>query len=144
MESFNSTIMAILLLLLITLGMADAQVPSCASKLVPCANYLNSTKPGDDCCTSIKQAVANELPCLCNLYNTPGVLQSFGVTVAQALRLTQSCGVPVKLDQCKSSAPSPQTQPPPGVPGGDGNGAERAVWTGMSSLLLLFVSVLLY
>uniref|UniRef100_A0A803PLZ3 Bifunctional inhibitor/plant lipid transfer protein/seed storage helical domain-containing protein n=1 Tax=Cannabis sativa TaxID=3483 RepID=A0A803PLZ3_CANSA len=114
MESFNSTIMAILLLLLITLGMADAQVPSCASKLVPCANYLNSTKPGDDCCTSIKQAVATELPCLCNLYNTPGVLQSFGVTVAQALRLTQSCGVPVKLDQCKSSAPSPQTQPPPG------------------------------
>lgn len=96
----KKTIMAILVVVVV-MGMAEAQTPSCASKLVPCANYLNSTKPGDECCNSIKQAVTTELPCLCNLYNTPGLLQSFGVSVDQALRLTQNCGVPVRLDQCK-------------------------------------------
>ncbi|KAM6567203.1 hypothetical protein CsatA_026331 [Cannabis sativa] len=74
MESLKRTIMAILLLVVMTLGMAEAQMPSCASKLVACADYLNSTKPGEECCTSIKQVVATELPCLCNLYNSPGVL----------------------------------------------------------------------
>ncbi|XP_062074086.1 non-specific lipid transfer protein GPI-anchored 7 [Humulus lupulus] len=147
MESLNKTIMAVLLVAVMTVGMAEAQMPSCASKLVSCASDLNSTKPSEGCCTSIKQAVATELSCLCNLYNTPGLLQSFGVSVAQALQLTQNCGVPVKLDQCKSAvagAPAPQSQPPPGVPGSDKNGAERTVWTGISSLFLVFVSVLLY
>uniref|UniRef100_A0A803Q8B3 Pectinesterase inhibitor domain-containing protein n=1 Tax=Cannabis sativa TaxID=3483 RepID=A0A803Q8B3_CANSA len=45
MESLKRTIMAILLLVVMTLGMAEAQMPSCASKLVACADYLNSTKP---------------------------------------------------------------------------------------------------
>ena len=80
-------------------GTAEAQ-QTCASKLVPCASYLNGTKPSSECCDSIKEAVNKELPCLCTLYNTPGLLESFGVTVPQALNITRACGVPVRLQDC--------------------------------------------
>ncbi|PON92938.1 Bifunctional inhibitor/plant lipid transfer protein/seed storage helical domain containing protein [Trema orientale] len=144
MESWKRTMVAILVVVMAVLSAVEAQTPSCANNLVDCVDSLNATKPEAKCCNSIKQAVATELSCLCTLYNTPGLLQSFGVTVAQALGLTQKCGVPVKLDQCKSAAPTPQSQPTPGVPGSDGNGAGRAVWTGMSTLFLVSVSMLFY
>ncbi|KAL5551092.1 hypothetical protein UlMin_001268 [Ulmus minor] len=124
---------------------AEAQnPPSCASKLVSCAGDLNSTKPSNSCCSAIKEAVNNEFTCLCTLYNTPGVLQSFGVTVDQAIRLTQACGVPVELNKCPNSTsavpPSSQT-PPAGVPGAD-SGVERMAWTGISTFFLFFVSAM--
>lgn len=84
-------------------AMAQPTTATCAEKLTSCANYLkNSTNPPASCCNPIKEAVANELTCLCNLYTTPGFLESIGVNVTQALQLTRACGVPVELSKCKS------------------------------------------
>lgn len=83
---------------------AQPATATCAEKLTSCANYLkNSTNPPASCCNPIKQAVAHELPCLCNLYTTPGFLASIGVNVTQALLLTKNCGVPIELNKCKST-----------------------------------------
>uniref|UniRef100_A0A2P2JA86 Bifunctional inhibitor/plant lipid transfer protein/seed storage helical domain-containing protein n=1 Tax=Rhizophora mucronata TaxID=61149 RepID=A0A2P2JA86_RHIMU len=76
-------------------------IPSCATKLIPCSDYLNSTtKPPSSCCNPVKEAVDKELPCLCNLYKNPGLLSSFGVNVTQALQISQRCGVKADLSVC--------------------------------------------
>ncbi|CAN1834284.1 Non-specific lipid transfer protein GPI-anchored 7 [Linum perenne] len=89
--------MAAALLLLATITVTEAQgtanFPSCASKLVPCA-------PPATCCDPIKEAVKTELPCLCNLYNTPGLLNSFGINVTQAIGLTKRCGISADISNC--------------------------------------------
>lgn len=97
-------VMAVIAVAMATMSLTDAQnVQSCASKLVPCYSSLNSTsKPNSECCNSIKEAVAKELPCLCTLYNTPGLLSSFNVSVADALRISRDCNVPTDLSSCNS------------------------------------------
>uniref|UniRef100_A0A175YNR4 Bifunctional inhibitor/plant lipid transfer protein/seed storage helical domain-containing protein n=1 Tax=Daucus carota subsp. sativus TaxID=79200 RepID=A0A175YNR4_DAUCS len=54
---------------------AEAQdVPTCASALVPCAVFLNATtKPPASCCDPLKDAVANQLECLCGNRTSPNV-----------------------------------------------------------------------
>ncbi|KAH9721440.1 AAI domain-containing protein [Citrus sinensis] len=129
-------VMAVIAAAIASTSLTDAQnTPSCASKLVPCASFLNTTtKPNAECCNSIKEAVANELPCLCTLYNTPGLLSSFHVSLEDALRLTRDCNVPSDLSSCKRT------------PGNDGNGATaREAWAGITSLLLFWAaSMMLY
>ncbi|MBA0593368.1 hypothetical protein Gorai_010313 [Gossypium raimondii] len=53
-----------------------------------------------DCCNPIREAVANELPCLCNLYKDPTLLAFFNVTVAEALRISRECGITTDLSAC--------------------------------------------
>ena len=81
-------------------SLADAQTADCAQKLVPCASYINATNPPASCCNPIKEAVATQLPCLCGLYTTPGLLKSFGITVEQALNLTRNCGLNSDISKC--------------------------------------------
>ncbi len=81
-------------------SLAEAQTADCAQKLVPCASFINDTNPPDSCCNPIKEAVATQLPCLCGLYTTPGVLKSFGITVEQALNLTRNCGINSDISKC--------------------------------------------
>ncbi|XP_030538200.2 non-specific lipid transfer protein GPI-anchored 7-like [Rhodamnia argentea] len=128
--------------------LAEAQTPAtqtCASKLVPCADYMNSTNPPDTCCNPIKQAVATDLACLCNLYNTPNLLASLGINVTQALQLTKECGVSTDTGLCNASATSPSssTTPPPATPGGDSD-AGRITWSGISSSFLILASMMFY
>uniref|UniRef100_A0A166CM06 Bifunctional inhibitor/plant lipid transfer protein/seed storage helical domain-containing protein n=1 Tax=Daucus carota subsp. sativus TaxID=79200 RepID=A0A166CM06_DAUCS len=107
---------AVALLVVMAVMTAEGQdIPSCASGLVPCADYLNATsKPPASCCDPIKEAVTKQLPCLCNLYNTPGLLKSFGINVTQAVRLPTLCGVPGDLCQGNSSlSPSLYLSLPP-------------------------------
>ncbi|OVA19537.1 Bifunctional inhibitor/plant lipid transfer protein/seed storage helical domain [Macleaya cordata] len=122
-----------------------AQVPDCASNLVSCADYLNSTKPPESCCKPLRETVLKQRKCLCDLYDEPSLLQSLGINITQALQLPQYCGVSADTSLCsKASAPSPTKTPsPPGVPGGDnGSAASKMAWTGLSSLLLFWVSLI--
>ncbi|KAG9151557.1 hypothetical protein Leryth_026369 [Lithospermum erythrorhizon] len=106
--------------------------PDCATSLIPCFSYLNSTTPPRECCDPLRDAVANDLQCLCNLYTQPGLLPSFGVNITQAALLPRYCGLPGDLSACTgTSAPGPISPtsrsfvpPPPGV-GGDNNGVGR-------------------
>lgn len=128
--------------------LAEAQTPAtqtCAAKLVPCAAYMNSTNPPDTCCNPLRQAVANERACLCNLYNTPGLLASMGIDVTQALQLTKECGASTDTSLCNASAtpPSSSTTTPPATPG-DGGGAGRMAWSGISGSFLILASMMFY
>jgi hypothetical protein len=84
-------------------SLAEAQAATCAQNLIPCANYINSPSPPANCCSSIKDAVDTQLSCLCGLYTSPGLLQSFNITVDQALKLSKACGVDTDLTKCNGT-----------------------------------------
>nr|AFK33893.1 unknown [Lotus japonicus] len=122
---------------------AQSSIPSCAQNLIPCADHLTSTNPPASCCDPIKKTVETQLTCLCNLFYSPGLLQSFNISTDQALQLSRRCGVTSDLSSCKSgSAPSPASVPPPATPGSDkGSSAGRVSFAGVSTLLLLWSSM---
>lgn len=97
-----ATVTAAVLAVLMLSATATAQTPTadCASKLVPCAQYLNSTKPPASCCDPLKEAVTKDLACLCNLYKNPDLLKALGVNVTQALELPKYCGISNDVSAC--------------------------------------------
>ncbi|KAK4843781.1 hypothetical protein QYF36_012556 [Acer negundo] len=143
-KKFWSTVMVVFVVVVMaTTRLTEAQqIPSCASKLTQCAVFITNatSKPDTSCCNSIKNAVTNELPCLCTLYTTPGLLATLKINVTDALRVSHDCNVNTDLSTCaKIAAPPPVTSP--GVPGRDGNGAgSRVAWTGITSILLFWAS----
>ncbi|XP_077246766.1 non-specific lipid transfer protein GPI-anchored 9-like [Tasmannia lanceolata] len=122
-------------------GVSGQQTPQCASELVPCANYLNSTSPPQSCCGPLKLAVANDLACLCNLFKNPGIFASFGINMTQALELPKHCGITSGIDACTSGAPPPTAGAPPGAAAGgsQANSAVKMERVGMSSMAPLLL-----
>uniref|UniRef100_A0A7N0UNT7 Bifunctional inhibitor/plant lipid transfer protein/seed storage helical domain-containing protein n=1 Tax=Kalanchoe fedtschenkoi TaxID=63787 RepID=A0A7N0UNT7_KALFE len=123
--------------------------PACVSNLVPCASFMGSTtKPPQTCCGPLKTAITTQIDCLCGLYNTPGLLQSFNINITQALDLPRRCDIDgASLAACSKvggSAPSPAgTVAPTGTPGKDENGGGRIAGFGISGLLFLMSSVVM-
>ncbi|KAG1362448.1 putative Lipid transfer-like protein VAS [Cocos nucifera] len=116
------------------------QTPTCAANLVPCSSYINnSTKPPESCCGPLKDAVKNQLPCLCALYQNSEILKALHITIDKALNLSRRCGVNSDLSACLGAA-APGSNPSPAAPaGGNGSGsAHRATWFGISGLISLF------
>ncbi|XP_074358113.1 non-specific lipid transfer protein GPI-anchored 7-like [Apium graveolens] len=161
MTCFGNTNMASLAAVLavvmtVILSAEGQDIPSCASGLVPCADYLNATtKPPASCCDPIKEAVTKQLPCLCNLYNTPGLLKSFGINVTQAIRLPTLCGVPGDLCQGGGKSNSSSIVPATGTPKANDSSpksstptlksdAGRLASTGIFSCVLIWASLILY
>ncbi|KAD4384645.1 hypothetical protein E3N88_24813 [Mikania micrantha] len=145
--SSSLTVVVTLLIIVVSISTAHAQTQTCAANLIPCAQYINSTTtPPSSCCDPIRQAVANDLPCLCSLYQNPSFLAGFGVNVTQALRLPQRCGIPADVTACKTTAQAPggsTTQPPPGsTPGG--NNAGKIASSGVIGLLFISTCVMLF
>ncbi|CAN6215868.1 unnamed protein product, partial [Urochloa humidicola] len=122
-----------------------SNTPDCAAKLAPCAPYINTTgPPPDTCCGPIKEAVENELKCLCGLYASPEIFKAFNINVTQALGVSKRCGLSDTTEACKGLSP---TQSPPGSPSGGGgkNSGHRTLsvgFPGLMSLLLALWSVL--
>ncbi|KAL3499512.1 hypothetical protein ACH5RR_038605 [Cinchona calisaya] len=146
MSSMITVVLMIVVITTTTTKVVEGQPDtSCAANLVPCGNYLNSSSPPPSCCNPLKQAVTNQLPCLCNLYENPALWAGLGINITQALKLPGDCGVSVNISLCsKAQAPSPSSKPPPAVPGGkQGNGVSKMAGTGLSSLLLLLASLML-
>ncbi|KAG4930378.1 hypothetical protein AAZX31_17G132900 [Glycine max] len=140
-------LVSLVLALVLMRSLAEAQSgtsTTCAQELIPCVNFLNgTTTPPSSCCDPLKQTVENQLDCLCNIFFSPGLLQSFNVSVDQALALSRRCGVTNGITSCSNgSAPAPGSGPPPVTPGGDKGGAGRVTFTGLSFLLLFWVSML--
>ncbi|KAL2455672.1 Bifunctional inhibitor/lipid-transfer protein/seed storage 2S albumin superfamily protein [Forsythia ovata] len=142
-KSAFTTAALMVMVLVIATGMVEGQ-SDCVSKLVDCANDLNSTKPSDKCCKAIKEVVSTQLPCLCNLYNSPGLLG--GINMTQALELPKHCGLPNDTNACKASSPTSSKVPPPGVPGGkDKNGVSKSISSmGIPSLVLVLAIVMFH
>ncbi|KAL8256012.1 hypothetical protein R6Q59_031079 [Mikania micrantha] len=140
------TVVIALTVIAVSISTAQAQAQTCASKLVPCGPYLNSTAtPPSSCCDPIKETVRTDLQCLCNLYANPSFLSSIGVNIEQALRLPRLCGVSSDTSVCKTaqapngSGPKP---PPANTPGG--NSAGRIASSGAIGLLLISVYMMLF
>ncbi|KAH7862134.1 hypothetical protein Vadar_000477 [Vaccinium darrowii] len=136
---------AVVVVVTVSSRVAEAQVPSCASSLVPCATYINGTgTPPASCCTPLKQALTTQFQCLCNLYANPGVLQSFGINITQAIGLPARCNI--SASTCPSvSAPTPtSTSSVPSPPPPAGSGVGRIAWAGLPSLLFFWASMVLY
>ena len=89
----------VVVLMMVT-SVAKAVTEDCASKLVPCASYVNSASPPDSCCNLIRGVTATQLPCICDLYSNPGVFKDFGITSDQLLSLTRVCAVSTDLSKC--------------------------------------------
>ncbi|XP_072986071.1 non-specific lipid transfer protein GPI-anchored 7-like [Typha latifolia] len=114
--------------------------PSCGSKLVPCGNYINSTNPPDSCCTPLKEAVKDDLPCLCAIFNSPEILKAFNIDREKGLQLAANCGVNSTNNLCGSAgAPTASTNPPPPTPGGSSNAMHGTACMGMTGLISLFL-----
>ncbi|KAF5202664.1 Bifunctional inhibitor/lipid-transfer protein/seed storage 2S albumin superfamily protein [Thalictrum thalictroides] len=148
-KSFLATMMlGTALVMILMVGETRAQIPDCASNLVGCASYLNSTKPPESCCKPLRETVATQRECLCSLYNDPNLLQSLRINITQALALTRTCGASADTSLCNNTgtAPAPTTPltPPPGVAGRDDNSAGKMAWSGGFGLLLLWVSIMAY
>lgn len=92
-------------MVLVSLPEVEAQTATtCVNKLVPCFSALTTTtRPPKECCDSIKEAVKDELQCLCTVYNTPGLLSGFNVSTAQALNLSRRCDVTTDLSACSGT-----------------------------------------
>ncbi|KAK1421637.1 hypothetical protein QVD17_24123 [Tagetes erecta] len=104
-SSSSLTIIITLLLIATSISPAQSQAQTCASKLVSCAPYLNTTTTSPNTCYDpIKQAVATDLPCLCNLYANPSFLSGIGVNITQALRLPRLCGITSDTSICKNGS----------------------------------------
>ncbi|KAK1408270.1 hypothetical protein QVD17_39906 [Tagetes erecta] len=159
--SSSLTIITTLLLIATSISPAQSQAQTCASKLVPCGQYLNATTtPPNTCCDPIKQAVATDLPCLCNLYANPSFLSGIGVNITQALRLPRLCGITSDTSICKNGsflflsklilyAQAPKgssSKPPPSgsssTPGE--NNAGNIASSGVISLLFSYACMMLF
>lgn len=88
-------------------GVGEAQTTaSCASQLVPCAPYLNSTSPPSNCCTPLRETIQNDRDCLCNLYQNPSLLEAFRINITQALELPRRCNISDSISACNNGLPS--------------------------------------
>ncbi|XP_019179530.1 PREDICTED: lipid transfer-like protein VAS [Ipomoea nil] len=134
-----------------TTAAEDQSAPSCGTKLATCAAYLNSsTTPPPSCCDPLKEALTKELPCICALFSDKQLLIGLGVDISQAINLPKHCGMSSINNACKPAdeAPTPHSSaslPPPATAGGkDDNGVGKIAWTGVSSLLVLGTSLMLW
>ncbi|XP_042462213.1 non-specific lipid transfer protein GPI-anchored 7-like isoform X2 [Zingiber officinale] len=101
-------LMATLLLALVLLppGEVEAQTSqTCAAELVPCGQYLNLTTgtPSDSCCIPMRNAVENELDCLCAILTDPSVSSAFNLTIERTTHIARACGI-ANLNGCSSGA----------------------------------------
>ncbi|KAJ8432654.1 hypothetical protein Cgig2_011820 [Carnegiea gigantea] len=80
------------------------QMP-CIESLLPCAEFLNSTKPPATCCGPLMAAFKTQLQCLCDVFQNPAVAATMNVNVTQALQLPKNCGLDADPTTACSNAP---------------------------------------
>ncbi|XP_068651305.1 non-specific lipid transfer protein GPI-anchored 9-like [Aristolochia californica] len=147
MKSFLKNLIVVALMAALATGAWGQQMPECASKLIPCQDFLNSTSPPSSCCGPMRDAVKNDLACLCNLFRQSELFKAFNINITQALELPKHCGITDGIGACKTaSAPAPTGGVhPPSTPGGE-NKAGRVGVAGASTLtgvVLLWASTVI-
>ncbi|XP_047328905.1 non-specific lipid transfer protein GPI-anchored 7-like [Impatiens glandulifera] len=139
---------SLVLLVILLSGSWAQEIPSCAEKLVPCASFMNVTSPPPSCCDPLKDAITNQLTCLCGLYNSPGFFKSLNINETDALSLPTRCKLSNDLTACsKASSPTGSASkppPPPGTPRNDGNVLGAAVLSYWTVLLLSSAMIFLF
>ncbi|RWW09671.1 hypothetical protein GW17_00026827 [Ensete ventricosum] len=97
MGKMMMTVVAVVMVVLTVMsggGEGQSSTPSCVSNLVPCGSYVNSNgTPPASCCTPLKEAVDNDLKCLCTVLNDTTVMKAFNISTEAGYRLARSCGI---------------------------------------------------
>ncbi|XP_058086058.1 non-specific lipid transfer protein GPI-anchored 9-like [Magnolia sinica] len=140
-SGFVSVLVLVLVALVSVAVVSGQDLPTCVAKLVPCAQYLNSTTPSETCCSSIRDAIQNDFECLCNLFNNPDLFKSLNINITQVLQIPKHCGIITDISLCDAPAPAPA--PAPNAPDGPAGtilpshtrNAKRHVWTKSRSFL---------
>ncbi|KAL1828449.1 hypothetical protein ACET3Z_006861 [Daucus carota] len=116
-------------------------IPPCVTNLVGCVDYLNTTTtPPATCCVPLKEAITDQLPCLCNVYNDPAFLKSLGINVTQAIELPARCGIAFSISECSgSTTPGNPTTPSAPSPSSAGQSAAATF-----SCLFIMAAAVLY
>lgn len=95
--------MAVVMVAMMTNLVVEGQddLPVCVVNLVGCVDYLNTTTtPPDTCCFPLKEAITDQLPCLCSLYNDPALLISLKINITQVIELPARCGINFSITEC--------------------------------------------
>ncbi|PIA53803.1 hypothetical protein AQUCO_00900409v1 [Aquilegia coerulea] len=103
---------------------------SCMQKLLPCQDYLNSeTAPPSSCCVPLKEMIADNSKCLCNVINDPTILKTLNVTQEIVLKFAGACDAKVDVGVCTKDATTPPTSADsaesPSVPATPSNGSSN-------------------
>lgn len=72
----------------------------CITALVPCANYLNVTKPPSSCCSPLVTEYKTNKACLCKLLNNTELITQFHINITQAFELPIKCGLNASASGC--------------------------------------------
>ncbi|MQM17500.1 hypothetical protein Taro_050472 [Colocasia esculenta] len=111
---------------------AQISLPPCLQKLLTCSNFISlTTPPSEACCNPLREAVQNDLPCLCDLLNRKDLIEQFKINYTRAVDLPRRCGIGSNTSICNSAtnATAPTTS--------RDAGAAVGVRMGASGLLLL-------
>lgn len=105
MEKKNMGLFLVAMAVAVAVSGVEGQTnpPSCAASLVPCQDYLNATTPSDECCSSLRNAVRTDLPCLCDLFQDEDLFRAFRINMTQALELPRRCGITQGIDACNAA-----------------------------------------
>ncbi|KAG9455302.1 hypothetical protein H6P81_008206 [Aristolochia fimbriata] len=102
--------------LAILVSQSRAQDVSCLNQLVPCLNYLNSSRnPSSDCCDPLRSIIQSNPQCLCNNLNSNAGSGQNGINATEALMLPAKCGLNVNVATCASNR-SPRSSSPGSPP----------------------------
>nr|XP_027122962.1 lipid transfer-like protein VAS isoform X2 [Coffea arabica] len=87
-----------------TAGASGAQLP-CVQKLLPCQPYLKDpSNPPASCCIPMKELVANDKQCLCQVFTNPVLLKSLNITQQDAMQLSKACNANADPSDCKTGS----------------------------------------
>lgn len=89
----------------------------CIAAIVPCADYLNATRPPSTCCDPLIKVYNTDKACLCKLLNQTDLIKQFKVNITQAMQLPIHCGLNASASACSNlggnSTSSGSTPPSP-------------------------------
>ncbi|XP_058772903.1 non-specific lipid transfer protein GPI-anchored 8-like [Vicia villosa] len=139
-------ITSLMIISMSVISLVDAQeLPPCANPLLPCIHYANSNTPPDNiCCNPIKDVNTTYETCFCQIALTPGLLEAYGLKLAQAFKILHSCGV--KMDPSICNAPSPilplTLMQPSATPKSDEGGANKISLTRLCFIVFIWTLLL--
>uniref|UniRef100_A0A7N0VA88 Bifunctional inhibitor/plant lipid transfer protein/seed storage helical domain-containing protein n=1 Tax=Kalanchoe fedtschenkoi TaxID=63787 RepID=A0A7N0VA88_KALFE len=109
----------------------------CVQKLIACQPYLkNPDNTPAWCCAPLKDMIANDPQCLCDVFNNPDLLKTMNVTQAEALQLPKACGATADVSICHKDGGVPTTSPtppPPSAPSTNGTTPDNNTTTNSAS-----------
>lgn len=124
----------------------SSDVDNCLAAIVPCGEFLNSTRPSSKCCSPLEKVYNTDKVCLCNLLNQTNLLKQFRVNITQAIQLPIHCGINASTSGCSNLGGNSTTSgspPPPSTNTSSTSSEKRAASSPSFEILPLLVLLLL-